>query len=89
MKLLVFFAFRLTLTVLSFVLFFSFNSYSQEEVFISGQVINEDTQEPLTGVNVIVKGTYQGVSTDAEGKFVLRGNFVLPIFLQFLMIGFN
>jgi len=89
MKLQDFFALKLTIFVFSFVLFFSNASYSQQEVFISGSVINEETQEPLTGVNVIVKGTYQGVSTDSEGKFVLKGEFVLPIYLQFSMIGFN
>lgn len=44
-------------------------SYAQRE--ISGTVIDEDGQNPLPGVNVIVKGTVQGTVTDFEGKYTI------------------
>ena len=40
---------------------------------ISGKVSDEDTNEPLVGVNVIIKGKAQGASTDEQGEFYLIG----------------
>ena len=41
-------------------------------VQISGRVV--DTKgEPLIGVNVVIVGTTTGVSTDINGKYVIRG----------------
>ncbi|MBF8964516.1 TonB family protein [Pontibacter sp. FD36] len=37
---------------------------------VQGQVIDQDGN-PLPGVSVVVKGTTQGVATDAQGNFVL------------------
>lgn len=46
------------------------NETSVNEVaVISGIVKDASTQEPLAGVNVIVKGTTRGTATDAEGRF--------------------
>lgn len=39
---------------------------------VSGKVTDADTGEPLPGVNVAVKGTLNGTSTDADGKFSLQ-----------------
>ncbi|PGH38932.1 MAG: SusC/RagA family TonB-linked outer membrane protein [Candidatus Nephrothrix sp. EaCA] len=38
---------------------------------VSGKVTDANTGEPLPGVNVAVKGTLNGTSTDADGKFSL------------------
>lgn len=40
------------------------------EIDISGMVVDE-TGAPLPGVNVVIKGTTNGTTTDANGKFVL------------------
>lgn len=42
-------------------------------VTVSG-VVKDDTGAPLPGVNVLEKGTTNGVATDAEGKFSLSVN---------------
>jgi outer membrane receptor for Fe3+-dicitrate len=42
---------------------------AQERGAISGRVLDAATQEPLVGVNVIVKGTYYGAATDAQGWY--------------------
>lgn len=47
----------------------SFLGYSQKT--ISGQ-INDSNGQPLTGVNILEKGTNNGTSTDFEGKFSLN-----------------
>ncbi len=38
---------------------------------ITGQVVDEDDQSPLPGVNVLVKGTTIGTVTDLDGNFSL------------------
>lgn len=38
---------------------------------IAGVITDKDTGEPLPGVNVILKGTRMGASTDADGYFVI------------------
>jgi len=40
------------------------------KALISGRVLSED-KKPLEGVNVVIKGTTQGISTDAAGNFVI------------------
>ncbi|HKK63390.1 MAG TPA: carboxypeptidase-like regulatory domain-containing protein, partial [Bacteroidales bacterium] len=45
------------------------NSYSS---ILTGHVVDADTNEPLIGVNVIIKGTFKGVVTDSEGYFHLE-----------------
>jgi TonB-linked SusC/RagA family outer membrane protein len=46
--------------------------YAQEKRKISGSVTAADDGTALAGVNVIVKGTTSGTSTDANGKFTLE-----------------
>jgi TonB-linked SusC/RagA family outer membrane protein len=55
---------------------------------IRGTVADADTGETLPGVNVIVKGTARGVSTDINGTFQLE---VLPIddVLIFSFVGYD
>lgn len=55
---------------------------------IRGTVTDADTGETLPGVNVIVKGTARGVSTDINGTFQLE---VLPVddVLVFSFVGYE
>ena len=57
------------------------------EVTIKGTVISKNDGLPLPGVNVVIKGTSNGVSTDFDGKFSLKAN--LGDQLVFSYIGFN
>jgi TonB-dependent starch-binding outer membrane protein SusC len=43
-------------------------------VAITGTVTDAATLQPLPGVNIIVKGTTNGTTTDADGKFVIAAN---------------
>ncbi len=45
------------------------NAYAQQ--LVTGTVLSE-TKEGMPGVNVVVKGTTTGTSTDADGKFSLQ-----------------
>ncbi|MCB0563525.1 MAG: von Willebrand factor type A domain-containing protein [Phaeodactylibacter sp.] len=49
------------------------SSFTTSEPFIiTGIVVDADSQEPLIGANVLVKGTKQGTVTDFDGKFKLE-----------------
>jgi TonB-linked SusC/RagA family outer membrane protein len=41
-------------------------------VIIQGTVTDQETGEPLPGVNVLIKGTGSGTSTDIDGKYSLN-----------------
>ncbi len=50
-------------------LFLSFNAFSQQSHPVSGMVSDEETGETLIGVNIVIKGTTQGVTSDIEGMY--------------------
>lgn len=45
---------------------------TEEYTAISGQVVDKETQGPIPHVNVIVKGTHIGTSTNERGKFTIE-----------------
>ena len=47
-------------------------SQRSSEYTITGKVIDIDSQKPLIGVNVQIKGTQKGTLTDAKGEFSLK-----------------
>lgn len=57
---------KLLLTFLTLAI--AFQSHAQERM-ISGKVTAAEDGAPLPGVNVIVKGTTSGATTDADGKY--------------------
>ncbi len=70
---------------------FIFSQYpilAQEQVTISGIVVEADTKAPLIGVNILVKGRVIGTITDMSGNFSLRVNQAPPLTLVFSMVGF-
>ena len=76
--------------LLLLILFFQHSSLAQNNnpVEVSGKVISDSLGTGLPGVSVIIKGTNNGTSTDATGKFVLRG--VAPTsVLVFSMTGYK
>src|SRR6218665_644921 len=56
---------------------------------LSGQVLDEKTNEPLIGASVQIKGTTHGVITDAEGKFYFKTGQKLPYTLIVNYIGYE
>lgn len=72
-------------------LLFSTAATAQEStvLLISGQVTDQEKQQPLSDVNVQVKGTVGGTVTNAAGKFSLRTKAKLPLTLIFSSIGFQ
>ncbi|MCK0155822.1 SusC/RagA family TonB-linked outer membrane protein [Cellulophaga sp. F20128] len=50
-----------------------FSMTTNAQKTISGKVLEKDTNTPLLGVSVMVKGTNKGASTDFDGNFQLQG----------------
>lgn len=75
---------------LVYVLFFCgmlLSASAQNTMNVSGEVTNA-AGEPLPGVNIVIKGTYQGVVTDINGNYQIEvpdGDAVL----EFSFIGFT
>ncbi len=66
-----------------FVIFTGAQLYAQK---VTGVVVDE-TNSPLPGVNVVVKGTTNGVITDFDGKFSITPADIQKDVLQFSFIG--
>ena len=50
--------------------FFPLSTFAQ--IVINGQVSDGDSNEGLPGVNIIIKGTSAGTTTDLDGKFLIE-----------------
>ncbi|MGE5316132.1 MAG: TonB-dependent receptor [Acidobacteriota bacterium] len=56
---------------------------------ISGTVIDGESKEPLTGVNIVLKGTTQGGATDVDGKYAILNVTPGTYTLVASMVGYN
>jgi TonB-dependent starch-binding outer membrane protein SusC len=68
-----------------FVIFTSAQLYAQK---VTGVVVDE-TNTPLPGVNVVVKGTTNGAITDSDGKFSITPSNIQKDVLSFSFIGMD
>ncbi len=48
------------------------DDYAAFQHVISGRIVDEETGDPLPGVNIVVQGTTIGTTTDAEGRYTLE-----------------
>ncbi|MDO1450183.1 carboxypeptidase-like regulatory domain-containing protein [Rhodocytophaga aerolata] len=81
---------RLPLLFVLFLLLYHLPLNAQDNVIvISGQVTDNDSKEPLTGVNVLIKGTVSGTVTDGKGNFTLKTRLKFPFIMVFSMVGFE
>ena len=55
---------------------------------LKGTVTDEETQEPLIGANILVKGSAKGTISDYDGSFELRID-QLPISLEISYLGYT
>ena len=62
---------RQVLLLLFVNLFLCFSAVGASDCMIEGQVIDEETGQPIPGVNILVEGTQLGTSTDLDGQFSL------------------
>ncbi|MDO6516973.1 SusC/RagA family TonB-linked outer membrane protein [Zobellia uliginosa] len=53
-------------------IFFLFSSHIQAQTMVTGTV--SDEQGPIPGVNIVIKGTSSGVTTDFDGNFSIEAS---------------
>lgn len=56
---------------------------------LSGYIVDEQTNEPIVGASVGIKGTTNAVATDFDGKFELKANQEPPFTLVVSYLGYN
>ncbi len=67
---------------------FSFNLFAQS-ITVSGSVTDEQSRQPLAGVNLVVKGRVIGTTTDTRGNFSLTTNTNPPFTLVVSAVGYG
>jgi iron complex outermembrane receptor protein len=76
-----------------FVLFLYFIVLSQivsaQDIKVSGRVMESNSDEPLTGVNITIRGTLSGTVSDVDGKFSIQTDTPTPFILEFSFIGYG
>ncbi|MGL4631957.1 MAG: TonB-dependent receptor [Leadbetterella sp.] len=72
--------------ILNLLLISTISAFSQT---ITGSVSDSESQKPLTGVTVLLKGSSIGTTTDSKGQFSLKSNQNPPLVLIVSMIGFT
>ncbi len=80
------------LTILSLLVLYNLQPLSAQEnqqIEITGKVVDQETKAGLSGVSVLVKGTIAGTTTDQGGNFKLRSKLKFPFKLIFTSIGFK
>ena len=70
-----------------FLLSFTLASVYAQDIQVKGTVVSGSDDFPLPGVNVVVKGTTQGVITDLDGNFMI--SIPSDAVLTFTYIGFK
>lgn len=77
----------ISLLFLSLFLATGWNLQAQQDVTVTGTVIDADTQEPLPGVSIVEQGTANGTATDFDGNFSLNvstGATIVASFMGYL-----
>jgi outer membrane receptor for ferrienterochelin and colicin len=65
------------------------NLSAQEPATISGHITEQETGDPLVGVNVIIKGTYYGTASDDNGYYRIDNISPGVYNLRFTMMGYK
>lgn len=72
-----------------FCIFLQTISFAQEVITIRGTVRNATSNETVSSVSVLIKGTEEGTYTDDRGNFVINTRQKLPLTLVFTSVGFE
>jgi TonB-dependent starch-binding outer membrane protein SusC len=79
---------RAAIIAIAFLMFSGGILLAQDQTLVRGIVTAQEDGQPLPGVNVVLKGTSTGTTTNAEGSFSLNVSGQNPI-LVFSFIGFK
>src|SRR6187200_3190036 len=75
--------------ILLALLIFGTSLGAQDSSSIRGQVLDKETNDPLIGVSISIKGTILGTSTDDNGNFELKTDLKLPVTLMANFLGYD
>ena len=78
---------KITLFILPFLL--GYAAFSQDKGSVEGKVVDKNTNEPLPGATVSIKGTLRTVDTNSEGRFVLKNLNAGSISLVISYVGYK
>ena len=70
-------------------LFLSFPVFAQNSGRISGKIIDQLTQKPISGVSVTLDGSTKGVNADEKGGFRLTGLALKTYNISFSAVGYE
>jgi len=79
----------LLLCILSLVPFLPLKAQENNLVQISGQVSDQESNQPLPGVSVYIKGGVTGTVTNVDGSFTFQTKLKFPFTLVFSSVGFK
>jgi TonB-dependent starch-binding outer membrane protein SusC len=77
-------AWKIKALLLALIFMHSFYSFAQNRPTVSGKVISGSDNNPLPGVSILVKGTTNGVATDASGNFSLQASSTDVLVVSFI-----
>lgn len=60
--------------ILIFLVFISMNFLTAQSLNITGKVLESETNNPLIGATIIIKGSTKGVTTDFDGNFKISAS---------------
>ncbi|MBN1637573.1 MAG: carboxypeptidase-like regulatory domain-containing protein, partial [Ignavibacteriales bacterium] len=74
---------KLIKTILLILLVFTTNLFAQKNGKITGNVIDQETGDPIIGANIMIDGTMLGAASDIDGMFVINavpeGNYAVTL----------
>lgn len=80
--------FNIQLVMILLIISFAVTTVSAQSTNIAGIVKETETDEPLAGVNIVVKGLVIGTISDSNGAFELKVNQSPPMTLLFSFVGY-
>jgi iron complex outermembrane recepter protein len=63
------------------------SAYAQNT--LKGRIIDDADNQPLIGVNIVIKGTINGTTTNSQGEFKIQTQSQPPFELVFSMVGYE
>ena len=72
----------------SIVLLLLSSSLLAQQIEIKGKITDKESNEPLVGIAILIKGSQEGVATDIDGNFTLRSTHSVPLTLVIAGLGY-
>lgn len=80
---------KYSLTLLSIIILSFLTCFSQNEgIKITGKISDAETGNPLTSVNIVLRGSTVGTTSDKDGNFRII-LYKTPVILRFSMVGYK